>query len=917
VRVVRDFEALYQTEADPWKIGDADWGRYNVYRDLILHHARRRDSLVDIGCGMGAFLARFRDEFARLEGVEVSGNAIARGRERFPFIRFFQGRADRLEDVVDGPYDAIIFSDVVCYLDEGAKHRAMRWIADHLSAGGLAFVAAWCSKPPYLSREQLRAVVAEHLKIEAETFLETEHAAFLGRRRRRLVAVTIDYETWHPIPEGRRIDWQADVLRPTAELLDAGDQEGVQLTFMAEMGEYFWLRENDLEVARSMERQWCDAVRRGHDVQLHLHPNWLPELGAQFDGSRWHWDWSCAKADDYAGDLAARVGTLKSALESLLRPENSDYEVNSFRAGAYQAQPFLRLSAALSANGIFCDSSVYAGGVSAERGYDYSFAFADHQPYFASRYDPQLKAPPAERQLVEIPIFTFRRGERWCLDGEEAAKFADRLLQYLEERERQREGRGEERREQVARLLRSAYGRLGHRRRWANPLLPRRVARMLAPYAPEPEVGHEYFVLIGHTKGGAPPTLVAESLRRLKRRGDVEFVALREMARLAREDLRSDTRSTPAQEAAFQVERESSAVLSDERNEAQARLLQERIPLDRERVLDLGCGAGYWSQRIARLFPWTAVMGLDYGMAFLAKARSAATDAVGFLRGDSQNLPVRDGAFDCIYADNVLEHSFDVDRALAEVFRVLADRGVLVAAIPSDGRNPRMVCDNHIWKTIPSEAWARLQNAGFVNAEIEEIDVRRTLGAAPFPPSDDRVMYVRAWKRPRPASRLERAVEAMDWVYRRLKPERPSEGNDPIEILKGGHAFCWGYAVVLGKLLEREGMRPRWLTMLAENHPQGRGARCIDSHEVVLLDAEPGEVILDPMSNTVIPHPLVEVLREPSLAKEPEVPDERYVAREYRLYSTELWYRRVVRYAIRDDVNRRIWRWRRNRHAAS
>ncbi len=40
---------------------------------------------------------------------------------------------------------------------------------------------------------------------------------------RQLVAITVDYETWQPIPQGRKIDWEADVLDPTARLLDTCD----------------------------------------------------------------------------------------------------------------------------------------------------------------------------------------------------------------------------------------------------------------------------------------------------------------------------------------------------------------------------------------------------------------------------------------------------------------------------------------------------------------------------------------------------------------------------------------------------------------------------------------------------------------------------------------------------------------------
>src|SRR5262245_17827716 len=103
----------------------------------------------------------------------------------------------------------------------------------------------------------------------------------------RLVALTVDYETWQPIPPGKRIDWVADVFDPAARLMETAEGAGARLTFMAEMGEYFWLQEHDPAIAGRMESQWREAIRRGHDVQLHLHPTWLPECGARYEGGRW------------------------------------------------------------------------------------------------------------------------------------------------------------------------------------------------------------------------------------------------------------------------------------------------------------------------------------------------------------------------------------------------------------------------------------------------------------------------------------------------------------------------------------------------------------------------------------------------------------------------------------------------------
>jgi len=912
MRVKRDFNQIYRDEDDPWAIGSAGSDRYALYRSYIRERKPSGGAVLDIGCGFGAFLAHFKDAFQRLDGVDVSALAIEKGRRRFPFLRFFQGSAAGLDCVpgLTGRYDLIIYSDVICYLNEADRNASLRWIADHLAEDGLAFVAAWTPGGNYLAPDELERLVRRHLRLEQERILRTGHAVFLARRRRRLVAVTLDYETWHPIPEGRTIDWESDVFRPTGEFLRVAGGEKATLTLMAEAGEYLWLRKNDPAIAKRMESQWQEALLGGHDVQLHLHPSWLPELGARCEGGAWTWDWSKAKAADYPFDLGAKIAECRTALESTLRPIDPSYRVVAFRAGGYQAQPFTRLYDALTASGISCDSSVHAGGLSSERGYDYRLAFSRHQPYFAARHDPQLLAPPDERGIVELPLFAWRPGERWTLDGPEGGRFAGRLLQHLEDgRARFRPTEVYRRANRVRAWMGLRYASLKPLRGVLNRLIPRELAHLLPDYPP-PQTGHEYFVLIGNTKGEHDFEAIAAGLRRLAGEGGAEIVSLSEMARIARSELEGSSPDDASDSAARQVRREYQSIMGSHRNEAQSRRLQDMIPLDRERVLDLGCGAGYWTSAIARRYPWMQVEGLDYGAEFLAKAgREHRLDRARFLRGDIARLPFREASFDCVYADNTLGHSFSVSATLSEARRVLRPGGVLVAALPSDARNPARISDSHTWKTAPSDVRTRLLAAGFRDLFLEEIDTYRCLGMPPYPPADDRMIFLRATRRPGDAPPLERAREAIAWVYHALSPDKASAGNDPVAILAGGTAFSWGYAVVLGSILRREGFDVRWLSMLARDHPRGRGREKIDSHEVILARCDGAEVILDPMSNTVIPHPLAEVLRNPALATPKPEPDERYAARGYALYSTSFWYERVFEYALRaDPADKPRWR---------
>jgi SAM-dependent methyltransferase len=725
---------------------------------------------------------------------------------------------------------------------------------------------------------------------------------------RRLVAVTIDYETWQPIPDGKVIDWEADVFQPADRLMQTFERHGAPITFFAEMGEYIWLEQNRPEIAAEMARQLEDAIRRGHDVQLHLHPNWLPELGARCENDGWYWDFSFRKLHDYPGDLAALIGRCKGVLESITRRAKPDHAITCFRAGGYSAQPFRRIYDALSENGIFCDSSVYAGGADSERGYDYTLAYSEHQPYFANRFDPQLKAPPAELSIIELPIFAYRRGRRWCLDGTGTQELAGQFLEY------QRRFGAAPWPDFIKRVGNLLYGwsRMGTSR--INRLIPRALTNRLTDYRPETLVEAQYYVMIGHTKTSIDFGALERAVVRLQTAG-CELTSLSAMAKEASLEL-SKVCHTAEEESQRQVQCEYRMQFGNSRHLAPSDFLQQMIPLDRKRVLDLGCGTGHWSSRIADLYKWMRVVGVDCGAPFIAAAQERYTsDRLSFQVEDMAALSLPTGSVDCVYADNSLEHCFDVDRTLAEVHRVLSEGGVLVAALPSDARDSRRVCDNHTWKTAPHEVKDRLEAAGFVNVRVSEIDTYRRLGMPPYPPSLDRIMYVTAWKRLKPNSLVEHALEMMDWVYHAIEPSVLLLSSlNPCELIVHGRGSCLTYTVILGRFLQRQGYKVTWVTMIADGHPRGHGARQRDSHEVLAVEMDGREVILDPMANTYHPHSLRDLLCKPDLAVGKAMPDERYVARNFHLYDTAEWYGRVTKYQRRRDIAKSAYLtwWHRN-----
>ena len=93
------------------------------------------------------------------------------------------------------------------------------------------------------------------------------------------------------------------------------------------------------------------------------------------------------------------------------------------------------------------------------------------------------------------------------------------------------------------------------------------------------------------------------------------------------------------------------------------------------RVLDLGCGEG----QVARVAAagGAAVVGLDPAWAQVAAARDRA-GGPAYVKGGAEALPFPDGAFDAVVTCLVLEHTEDLDGALAEVARVLSPGGRFV-----------------------------------------------------------------------------------------------------------------------------------------------------------------------------------------------------------------------------------------------
>jgi SAM-dependent methyltransferase len=90
------------------------------------------------------------------------------------------------------------------------------------------------------------------------------------------------------------------------------------------------------------------------------------------------------------------------------------------------------------------------------------------------------------------------------------------------------------------------------------------------------------------------------------------------------------------------------------------------------RLLEVGCGSGYYSEVFATLLPGgVRYTGIDYSDAMIARAR-AHYPATAFESADATKLPYAGGAFDVVFNGVSLMHIVDYQAAIREAARVAA-----------------------------------------------------------------------------------------------------------------------------------------------------------------------------------------------------------------------------------------------------
>jgi ubiquinone/menaquinone biosynthesis C-methylase UbiE len=147
-------------------------------------------------------------------------------------------------------------------------------------------------------------------------------------------------------------------------------------------------------------------------------------------------------------------------------------------------------------------------------------------------------------------------------------------------------------------------------------------------------------------------------------------------------------------------------------------------PAPGERLVDIGCGPGVAALRAASR--GATVTGVDPADVMLRAARKDDPGgSVTWLQGTAEALPVADGSCNVAWSLSTVHHWPDLDRALAEVRRVLTADGRFLA-IERRVKSGATGLASHGWTDLQADAFAGLCDAaGFEGIEVSTHDTSR------------------------------------------------------------------------------------------------------------------------------------------------------------------------------------------------
>ena len=123
-------------------------------------------------------------------------------------------------------------------------------------------------------------------------------------------------------------------------------------------------------------------------------------------------------------------------------------------------------------------------------------------------------------------------------------------------------------------------------------------------------------------------------------------------------------------------------------------LFPVQAPAEGTRLLELGCGPGFYVCRLAAEYPALRTTGVDLSVRLIERAQGRAAarqlSNCSFEHADAHSLPYPSGSVDCIVVSRLFLIVPDKEGIVREIFRVLRPDGRCFIAEPTSGFRTRL-----------------------------------------------------------------------------------------------------------------------------------------------------------------------------------------------------------------------------------
>jgi SAM-dependent methyltransferase len=139
-----DFEARYREEPDPWGYEHSEYERAKYAATLDACGQGPFARALELGGSIGVFSALLAPRCERLDTLDAAPTAVALARERLRAHPAAHAQLGSIpEDVPAGPFDLVVASEILYYLDAERLAGTLARLGDVLAPGGRLVAVHW------------------------------------------------------------------------------------------------------------------------------------------------------------------------------------------------------------------------------------------------------------------------------------------------------------------------------------------------------------------------------------------------------------------------------------------------------------------------------------------------------------------------------------------------------------------------------------------------------------------------------------------------------------------------------------------------------------------------------------------------------------------------------------------------------